>query len=47
MPNRPLKARQGVRYLALEGLDVVDPQTMVPVPRDGETIGEVVCVAMW
>jgi len=37
-----LKARQGVRYLALEALDVVDPQTMEPVPRDGETIGEVV-----
>ncbi len=37
-----LKARQGVRYLALEGLDVVDPATMQPVPRDGSTIGEVV-----
>jgi len=37
-----LKARQGVRYLALEGLDVVDPDSMVPVPRDGSTIGEVV-----
>ena len=32
------KARQGVRYLALKR-DVVDPQTMEPVPRDGETIG--------
>ena len=37
-----LKARQGVRYLALEGLDVVDPDSMVPVPRDGASIGEVV-----
>jgi fatty-acyl-CoA synthase len=36
-----LKARQGVRYLPLEGLDVLDPSTMVPVPRDGETLGEV------
>lgn len=36
-----LKARQGVRYLALEGLDVLDPETMAPVPRDGETMGEV------
>ena len=36
-----VKARQGVRYHALEGLDVVDPQTMEPVPRDGETLGEV------
>ncbi len=35
------KARQGVRYAALEALDVIDPQTMQPVPRDGETIGEV------
>jgi 3-(methylthio)propionyl---CoA ligase len=35
------KARQGVRYQALEALDVLDPSTMVPVPRDGETIGEV------
>ena len=35
------KARQGVRYRALEALDVIDPETMQPVPRDGETIGEV------
>jgi fatty-acyl-CoA synthase len=35
------KARQGVRYPVLEGLDVRDPDTMVPVPRDGETLGEV------
>jgi len=36
-----LKSRQGVRYHALEGLDVLDPETMKPVPRDGETMGEV------
>ncbi len=35
------KSRQGVTYHALEGLDVIDPETMKPVPRDGETIGEV------
>ncbi|MGA9892876.1 MAG: acyl-CoA synthetase [Xanthobacteraceae bacterium] len=35
------KARQGVRYPVLEALDVLDPQTMQPVPRDGETHGEV------
>ena len=35
------KARQGVRYPALEDIAVIDPQTMQPVPRDGETIGEV------
>ena len=36
-----LNARQGVRYHMLEGLDVMDPETMTPVPADGETIGEV------
>ena len=36
-----LKARQGVRYLPLEQLDVLDPETMQPVPRDGATMGEV------
>ena len=36
-----LKARQGVRYLPLEGLDVLDPETMQPVPHDGRTMGEV------
>ncbi|MCW3784118.1 acyl-CoA synthetase [Defluviimonas salinarum] len=36
-----LKSRQGVRYLALEQLDVLDPETMCPVPRDGKTMGEV------
>ena len=35
------KARQGVRYLALEALDVKDPLTMESVPADGETLGEV------
>ncbi|MCL7405993.1 acyl-CoA synthetase [Marivivens sp.] len=36
-----LKSRQGVRYLPLEQLDVLDPETMQPVPRDGKTMGEV------
>jgi fatty-acyl-CoA synthase len=36
-----LKARQGVRYPALEGLDVLDPDTLEPVPRDGVSMGEV------
>ena len=35
------KSRQGVRYHMLEALDVLDPDTMRPVPRDGETLGEV------
>lgn len=36
-----LKARQGVKYLPLEDLNVIDPETMQAVPADGETIGEV------
>jgi fatty-acyl-CoA synthase len=35
------KARQGVRYLPLEAVDVMDPATMQSVPADGGTIGEV------
>ena len=35
------KARQGVPTLPLEALDVLDPETMQPVARDGETLGEV------
>jgi fatty-acyl-CoA synthase len=36
-----LQARQGVRYPVLEGLEVMDPESMRPVERDGRTIGEV------
>jgi 3-(methylthio)propionyl---CoA ligase len=36
-----LQARQGVRYPVLEGLEVMEPATMTPVPRDGQTIGEI------
>src|SRR5512146_430923 len=32
--------RQGVRYIVEEGLTVMDPETMRPVPADGETMGE-------
>ncbi|MBO0905882.1 acyl-CoA synthetase [Jiella sonneratiae] len=35
------KARQGVRYPALEDLAVMDGRKMEKVPADGETIGEV------
>ena len=35
-----MKARQGVRYVPLEGLDIIDPDTMTPVPRTGTSIGE-------
>ena len=36
-----LKRRQGVPYPLQEGVTVIDPETMREVPRDGETIGEV------
>jgi len=36
-----LNGRQGVRYLMEEGLSVMDPETMRPVPADGETMGEI------
>jgi fatty-acyl-CoA synthase len=36
-----LKSRQGVRYHALDALDVMDPETMASVPADGQTLGEV------
>ena len=37
----PLMARQGVPYPTLQALTVADPKTLVPVPRDGKTIGEI------
>jgi fatty-acyl-CoA synthase len=33
--------RQGVAYLLEEGMTVMDPETMQPVPADGETMGEI------
>ena len=36
-----LNGRQGVWYHMQQAMDVIDPATMRPVPRDGETIGEV------
>ncbi len=36
------KARQGVAYLTAQHLDVVDPETMEPVIRDGKNMGEIV-----
>ncbi len=42
IPERArLNGRQGVRYLMEEGLSVMDPQTMQPVPADGQTMGEI------
>ncbi|PRD39625.1 UNVERIFIED_CONTAM: Acetate/butyrate--CoA ligase AAE7 [Trichonephila clavipes] len=37
-----LNGRQGVPYHLQEATTVVDPETLLPVPADGETIGEVV-----
>ncbi|AIO39997.1 acyl-CoA synthetase [Burkholderia latens] len=36
-----LNARQGVRYHLEAGATVLDPDTMAPVPADGETLGEI------
>jgi fatty-acyl-CoA synthase len=36
-----LQARQGVCYPVLEGLEVMDPESMTPVPRDGAVLGEI------
>ncbi len=36
-----LNARQGVRYHLQRSARVLDPQTMQPVPWDGETMGEI------
>lgn len=36
-----LNGRQGVRYHAQEGLTVMDAETMQEVPRDGESMGEI------
>lgn len=36
-----LNARQGVRYHLQADVRVLDPQTMAPVPWDGETMGEI------
>ncbi|MDD9906108.1 MAG: acyl-CoA synthetase [Rhodospirillaceae bacterium] len=36
-----IKSRQGVAYPVLEELIVADPNTGEPVPKDGETMGEV------
>ncbi len=40
-PRAARKARQGVRYAPLDGLTVMDPETMTRVPADGSTLGEV------
>ena len=36
-----MNARQGVNYAILDKLNVINPNTMQPVPPDGETMGEV------
>lgn len=46
-PERPLKeqielnSRQGVSYPSQEEVIVLDPNTLVPVPFDGKTVGEI------
>jgi len=36
-----LNGRQGVRYALQEGMTVMDPHTMLEVPADGQTMGEI------
>ncbi|KAK1325800.1 Butyrate--CoA ligase AAE11, peroxisomal [Acorus calamus] len=36
-----LKARQGISVLTLADVDVIDPETMQGVPRDGRSVGEI------
>ncbi len=36
-----LNARQGVRYHLQQAITVLNPETMEPVPADGETMGEI------
>jgi fatty-acyl-CoA synthase len=36
-----LLARQGIRYPVVEGQMVADAKTMKPVPKDGNTVGEI------
>lgn len=36
-----LKARQGVNYIMQEDMTVLDPVTLAPVPRNGQTMGEI------
>ena len=33
--------RQGVRYVVQDGMEVLNGETMLPVPRDGRTMGEI------
>ena len=33
--------RQGVRYIVQEAMQVLDPESLQPVPRDGQTMGEI------
>lgn len=35
------KSRQGVRYALLEDAQVLDPNTLIAVPHDGKTLGEI------
>src|SRR6266403_3256747 len=36
-----MMARQGVAYPMVEAVTVAEPKTMIPVPRDGKTVGEI------
>ena len=36
-----MKARQGMKHLGLEEVDIRDPVTMESIPADGKTMGEI------
>ncbi len=37
-----LHSRQGVPYPLQDGMKVLDPETMLPVPNDGQSMGEII-----
>ena len=39
--NASATHRQGVRYHLQHAISVINPETMEPVPADGETMGEI------
>lgn len=41
LPSKRNYTRQGVPYPLQDSMRVLDPETMQPVPNDGETMGEI------
>ncbi len=47
LPRRPRRRPSGRALPAARGARRIDPDTMAPVPRDGQTIGEIMSAATW